>query len=342
MQQRMLLLPLDPKDHKIAACVHALALFITGESERKIQYVSSVSSGYIHRLAGDFAWVLDGLRCISCAKELGVPQNTTNHLGALARCIRWGVPVEGLDVLKIATHSGVPGFGRQRLMALKTNGLGTVMEILGAPLAKLSKLISGKERAEQLTNALSRNLDDAAVAYVRTHLAVAEELGLAEKVIDCNQKIGTEYEEAVVSLLKEEMQFVVDVVDDGVRQNVPDFILSIGELQIIIECKTATKRPPLINKSDAWAVVQKAADYPADIPRITLGKPDFDETSKKKAAAATGITLVRHEVFMEGLMRVLTGRLSPPEFIQWLAQPGVTELDRLPGVPTYIAEESTE
>ena len=38
---------------------------------------------------------------------------------------------------------------------------------------------------------------------------------------------------------------------------------------------------------------------------------------------------------MEGLIRVLTGRLSAGAFVAWLAEPGATDLNRLPGTPTY-------
>jgi helicase len=72
--------------------------------------------------------------------------------------------------------------------------------------------------------------------------------------------------------------------------------------------------------------------------RVTLGKPAFDETSKKKAAASNGITLVEHVVFMEGLLRVHSGTLTPTEFMTWLGTSGVAEIERLGGNPTYIAK----
>jgi helicase len=128
---------------------------------------------------------------------------------------------------------------------------------------------------------------------------------------------------------------LVDKLDDGKRQNVPDIQLVLGKTALLIECKTVTKKPPLIAKEEAFAVVQKALDFEQTMKRVTLGKPDFDEHSKKKAAASPPVTLVRHEVFMEGLMRVLTGRLSAGEFVAWLSEPGVTDLSRLPGIPTY-------
>jgi helicase len=68
---------------------------------------------------------------------------------------------------------------------------------------------------------------------------------------------------------------------------------------------------------------------------VTLGKPTFDETSMKKAAASHDITLVEHNVFIEGLLRVHAGTLTPREFLLWLAAPGVAEMDRLGGAPTF-------
>ena len=109
----------------------------------------------------------------------------------------------------------------------------------------------------------------------------------------------------------------------------------MGELQILIECKTCSKIPALIKKEDAWAVVQKAADFDKKMRRVTLGKPAFDETAKKKAAVSGEITLVEHSVFVEGLLRVLSGSLNPEEFLEWLSAPGISELDRLKGTPTF-------
>ena len=69
--------------------------------------------------------------------------------------------------------------------------------------------------------------------------------------------------------------------------------------------------------------------------RITLGKPSFDEHSKKKAQAARDITLIQHDVFIEGLMRVLANEITAQKFLEWISAPGVAELDRLAGRPSY-------
>jgi helicase len=125
------------------------------------------------------------------------------------------------------------------------------------------------------------------------------------------------------------------VIDDGKRQNVPDFLVQLGSVEALIECKSATKNPALINKEDAWAVIQKATDFDQKMRRITLGKPAFDETSKRKAAASPDLTLVENGVFVEAVLRLLQKTLSPEEFMAWITTPGVSELERLPGHITY-------
>jgi helicase len=257
----------------------------------------------------------------------------------LARRVRWGAPAEALDVLRIANRKSVPGFGRQRVMALIANGLATVMDVIGAARDQLVKLLGAEQRADALVSALSDTFDGATVNFDRTHLRLGQELGIEEKVAKCNEALGIDYEDAIFALLKEELNWSVEKLDDGKRQNVPDIQLALLKTALLIECKTVTKKPPLIAKEEAFAVLQKASDFDSKIKRVTLGKPDFDEHSKKKAAAAPSITLVRHSVFMEGLMRVLTGRLSAADFVAWLSEPGVTDLSRLPGTPTYAEPE---
>lgn len=325
----------DRTDEQVTRCVHAMGLFIQGEAERKIRFFTGISAGNIHRLSIDISWILDGLSRVSGASDLGCPQTLTNQIGMLARRVHWGTPAEALDILRIANRRKVPGFGRQRVMALIANGLATVMDVISAKRDMLISLLGGAQRAEALVNALSDSFDDASLSFERVHLQLGREIGLEEKVIKCNQSVGTEYENAIIDLLRQELNWSVTQLDDGKRQNVPDILLALGKTALLIECKTATKKPPLIAKEEAFAVVQKALDFDQSMKRVTLGKPAFDEHSKKKAAASPSVTLVQHSVFMEGLMRVLTGRLSASDFVAWLAEPGVTDLSRLPGTPTY-------
>ena len=116
-----LLIPLDRTNTRLNQCVHALCLYIQGEAERKIRHMSGISSGSVHRLAVDVSWILDGLHRISCVSEVVCSQQLSNRLSMLTRRVRWGAPPEVLDVIRVAERHAVPGFGRQRGMALFIN-----------------------------------------------------------------------------------------------------------------------------------------------------------------------------------------------------------------------------
>lgn len=330
-----LLANLDQSNLQVAQCSHAILLFARGEQERKIAHQTNVSSGNLHRLAADVSWVLEGLQKLSCVPEFGCSQNLTNHLAMLARMVRWGAPVEALDVLRVAQRHQVPGLGRQRAMALVAQGISTLKDVLESGKEKLSAILRHPARAEALVDAVSSLSGVTADRLQNAHQRAAKAVGLDELVASCNSEIGTAYEAAISAVLKEEPSWIVTELDDGKKQNEPDLMIQLGATTVIIECKTSQKKVPLIGKEEAWAVLQKAADYDPAYSRITLGKPNFDEACKKKVAAASDITLIEHTVFVEGLLRVLLGSLSPDDFLKWIATPGLSDLNRLVGKPTY-------
>ncbi len=330
-----LLSHLDATNVQVAQCAHAVLLFAQGEQERKISHRTKVSSGQIHRLSNDVAWVLDGLQKLSCVPEFNCSQNMTNHLAMLSRTVRWGAPVEALDVLRVAHRHQVPGLGRQRAMALVAQGITTLKDVLASGMDALSTILRHPTRAEALIEAVSSLAGVNEDRLKNAHVRVAQSVGVDELVDDCDTKYDTDYETAVAALLRQETSWIVTEVDDGKRQNVPDLMVKLGEITVIIECKTTQKRNPLIGKEDAWAVLQKAADFDPAYKRVTLGKPHFDETCKKKVAGAHDITLIEHTVFIEGVLRVLLGSVSAQDFLEWLSQPGLSDLQRLGGKPTY-------
>jgi helicase len=242
-----------------------------------------------------------------------------------------------LDVMRIAERHNVPGFGRQRAMALIAQGVATIHDVLAYGMEKLTQLIRDPRRAQALLDAASSTIGMGVNRLATSHVKVAKSLGIEELVEDCNRAIGVPYEKAIVALLAVETSWIITALDDGVRQNVPDILIELAGLGVLIECKTCTRSPQLIKKEEAWAVLQKAADFDRALKRVTLGKPAFDETSKRKAAATSDLTLIEHSVFMEGLLRVLSGALPPDKFLIWLTTPGVAELERLEGKPTFIS-----
>lgn len=327
--------PIDRTNNQLNQSAHALVLYVDGLAERKIAHFTNITAGGLHRLSIEVSWVLDGLHRISSVPEIGLSQQTANRLAMLARRVRWGSPAEALDVIRVAERHGVPGFGRQRAMALIQNGLSTFEDILGSGKEKLLGILRNERRTTALLTAIATAVGYKADRFSKTHLRVAKELGLEHLVEDCNTKLGTEYEVAVKKLLEAEASWAVTVLDDGKRQNVPDILVSLGDLSVIIECKTCTKQPALIKKEEAFAILQKAADFNKAMRRVTLGKPAFDEHSKVKAQASPDIALVEHSTFMEGILRVHAGLTTPRDFLEWIATPGITEIDRLSGKPTY-------
>lgn len=330
-----LLVPLDRADIQLAQSAHAISLYISGMAERKIAHVTNISSGNLHRLSTDVAWVLEGFHKLTCVPELHCPQAVSNNMSMLARMVRWGAPPETLDVMRVAERHRVPGFGRQRAMALLGQGISTLHDVLSTAKDKLIDILRNDRRADALVEAISSAVGIGPSRLAATHERVAKELGLDDLVGVCNTTNGVEYEKAIAELLKVETSWVVTILDDGVRQNVPDLMITLGQSVVLLECKTCTKSPPLIKKEEAWAVLQKAADFDKDMRRVTLGKPVFDETSKKKAAASHDITLVEHTVFVEALLRVHSGSLPPEDFMEWLGASGVADIERLGGKATF-------
>jgi helicase len=237
--------------------------------------------------------------------------------------------------LRVAQREGVPGFGRQRAMALVRQGIETFDQLLASNKDALSAAVGNEGRANALLKAVAACLGIQAVKYQKTHAALATKLGFTAQFTACTDMLGTEYEEAIRHFLIIETSWIVHILDDGKQQNVPDLLIVLGDLSVIIECKTTTKNPPLIKKEEAFAVMQKAIGYDTNMHRVTLGKPSFDENSKKKVQTATDVTLVSHDLFMEGLLRVHAKEISPRDFMLWLATPGLTELDRLRGRASY-------
>ena len=326
---------LNRADPRSAQCAQAISLYVQGIADRKIAHSTKLSSGSIHRLSIDVAWVLDGLHKLSSSPDLGCSQGLSNQIALLRRRVQWGAPAEALDVIRIAERHAVPGFGRQRAMALISQGISTLHDVLGTAKDKLAAILRSDRRAEELLTATSSAVGLGPDRLIGSHDKVAKSLGMEDLVSACNNTNGVDYERSIFELLRIEASWIVTALDDGVRQNVPDLLVQLGDTQILVECKTCTKSPPLVKKEEAWAVMQKAADFDRRMHRVTLGKPGFDETSKKKAAASQDITLIEHSTFIEGLLRVHGGSLLPEEFLAWLSRPGVTELDRLGGTPTF-------
>lgn len=331
LQESTLLRKIDsyPIAERVNLSTHAIYLFISGELERKISSQTGVSAGQIHRLAQDTAWILEGLHKIASLPSIGCSQPTMNAISILSQRVRTGSPVVTLDVIKIAHRARVPGFGRQRALALMRAGFSDTASILSADKVALAKLLSSEERMVKLIAALENSEDRPYDRARWKNIKLSSELGIEKLVKDSYELLGNEYEDPIESLLRLIPDLIVTKLDDGKRQGTPDFMIGYKEMSAVLECKTCTKKPPTITKDEAFAVLTKAANIDRAVHRITLGKPGFDTFSESKACGAADITLINHSVFIEGVLLVISKEVSSESFYRWLVQPGVSEVERL-------------
>ena len=328
---------LDRTDNRIYQNVHALLLFVQGIGERHINRYTNITSGNVHRLAMDVSWMLDGLHAITAVPQLGCPQSVSNKIAILSRRMRWGAPSNALDLIRIANRARVPGLGRQRAMSLVEAGIVDFDDVAQAGLGRLEEILGSRRRAEALLGAVSEYSEVTSDRLNAIHRSLGTKIGLASEIARCFDAIGTDYEDAIIELLRKNNSWNITVIDDGNRKNVPDVLLEVGERSVLIEMKTSSKRSGLIKKDEAFAVIQKAMNFDKEIKRATLGKPYFDELSKEKAVASVEeVTLVEHSCFMECVLRVLCGNISADDFMDWISQPGLAEFARIPGRRTDL------
>lgn len=324
-------LPTEARSNKAA---FALCRFCEGDPERIIRHQTGISSGQLHRLAGDAAWVLDGLKTIAQSPDLETSQTLTNKLAMLSRQVSWGAPPEALDILRIAQRENVPGFGRQRATSLLKAGITTLDGLIACGREALAALIGGNTRSDALLKAITEGEDIPPERLSETHIAFGKKLGIGEKIDAIYRELGDDYELAVLDLLREVTAFDVHQYDDGKMQNVSDLFLTFGDESAFIECKTTIRKIPLIKKEEAFSVLQKSADVDPQVKRICLGKPQFDESTKMKAQASSEITLLTNSAMVEGVLRHLGGEITADELAAWLFRTGVSEVERLGGLST--------
>jgi helicase len=326
---------IDQANQRLLQDSYAIALYITGLPERKIARSTGLSAGMVQRFAYDVAWVLDGLHRISIVSDLETSQAVSNQIAQLARRVRWGAPVDTLDILRTAEKHNVPGLGRQRAMELVSRGWSTFKAVIGAKPSDLLEVLKNSLRVDAFLESMSSSGESSAETLKAAHLRIASSLGMDDLVERCYSETGTEYEKAILELLQRCSTLSASMVDDGKRPNVPDLLLKSGDLEALVECKTSAKRHGLVSKEDAWAVLQKSADFATHLRRVTLGKPGFDESGKSKVALSKDLTLVENEAFIEAVLRLIVKEIDSVTFMNWLGAPGFAEIGRLPGRYSY-------
>lgn len=165
------------------------------------------------------------------------------------------------------------------------------------------------------------------------HNLLARHLKIEEYINKSYKANGTEYELALKELLELDDNLQVKNLDANNAQNTPDLLLKFKDKAALIECKTTQKDS--IKKEDAFSITHKASDYDSSFARISLVKPNLEKNIKEKAQNNLSITLLEHNILIEGFLRLLSKSISTDEFFEWITQPGLTQIKNLKGDPTH-------
>lgn len=312
-----------PNADKVANATYGLCEWISGTPERQLRnMVPPITYGQIQQLGADTALILEGISRVVAVPESGCPYSVSNSLAELAEVLRYGVPRDCLDLIKASLAYDVPGFGRHRAMALRSAGLAVPNDVIKADKKLIAKLVDSEPRADALISALLAYFEAPLAILKVRHAARAKEADIDPDLVRLSYElVGEEYEKPVEALLRCVREWNVTKLDTGKRQGYPDFSISYKGKVIIVECKTKQKDTATLSKDDAFMVLIKGTDFEKD-HSLTIGKPDFDEFSKGKATGSREITLLRHQDFVDAILRYGAGKVTVEQLWQWLLTPG--------------------
>lgn len=315
---------------RVTNATYGLHEWIKGTAERSLRnMLPSIAYGQMQQLANDTAYILEGMSRVMRVPDADCAVHIPNRLSSLAERLRFGVPNELLDVMKASSKYVVPGFGRHRAMRLYEENLYLPNDVLKADRKVLAKIVESHERASALIEAVLDFYDAPLEALNARHISQAETLDIATSLVrESYEATGEAYETPILGLLQTVAEWKATKLDKGKRQGYPDFLIELEGMPIIIECKTKQKDTATISKEEAFAVLTKGTDFEKD-HCVTIGKPDFDETSKGKANGSTEITLIRHQDFVEGMLRYASGKVTAAQLFEWFITPGYARIDQL-------------
>ncbi|MES2822823.1 MAG: DEAD/DEAH box helicase [Pseudomonadota bacterium] len=315
---------------RVQNATYAMVRWIEGVPERQLSHeVPPISYGYMQRLSDDVVWVLSGIRTVLSIPSLNVPEKFLSELTLTIERVQYGVPIELIDIMKIAKSAAVPGFGRHRAMILLQHGLQDPNLLHEANVLKLNQILENGERVKALLNAVANYLDKPLRRWKNEHTKRAVSVGLQENLINqAYELLGDEYEVPIEGLLRLVTEWNISKLDKSKRQGVPDFQIECSGKVTVVECKTKLNEGAFVSKDDAFAILIKGADIKCD-SYLTIGKPDFDTFSKEKSGGTKNVSLVNHVVFIEAIIKYLEGRIDGFSLYSWLTSPGYKQLDNL-------------
>ena len=75
---------------------------------------------------------------------------------------------------------------------------------------------------------------------------------------------------------------------------------------------------------------------------VVVARAGFDRAAKAVGRSQPGVALMEHVALVEAMLRRLAGAASCDEVFDWLAEPGDSELERIPGERSYALVRTLE
>ena len=330
----VLLRVLDPTNARVCGNVHALVLYAEGVSEKEIARSTKISSGQVYRAANEVGWVLNGFHTICSVPSLQCPQQIGNQVASLARQVRWGAPPEAIELLQGTRRAKVTGFGRQSAMALVRNRATDRDAIKSAGKEQLAKWIGSTTRAAALLAALDRVFRARTHRLDSTHRKLGSQLGIDDLMSRLATVSSDDYSTALALLLEKAHEWVVTVSASGSLTGTPWILLRYGDRCARIRATASPVGDP-IGEEQLRAILARRDESADGSARVIVARTGFDQAAKAVWRDESGVVLMEHIVLVEAVLRGLAGSVSCSEVFDWLVQPGVSDLERIPGKWSY-------
>lgn len=200
---------------------------------------SNAHTGSIHQLAETLSWICKTCYRLSELSCLKVSHLLRQSLRQLSLRLRWGCPLELVELLEIAVRYNVPGLGRGRAMKLYEKKLTQAEQILSLELEQLASILESKERARALQGALAKAFKDRLSTKEAFHISQTASLNQDRDFIKRLYKsTGQDYDLTVTELFNVVGLKAFRRDRLGMSKGDPDIEITHNGERVFVECKT--------------------------------------------------------------------------------------------------------
>jgi helicase len=283
--------------------------WINGGTYTQLRNKFNASYGQTQRAADNVSWMIESMAEIGKLPEVGLDEQAVLSLRLLSRRVKFGVPVNAVEIMEIAKSQFLTnkGIGRSIAMKLAQSGIASVDDLLEVRMNDLAK-IAGSEKAQVIKEGVLSFVEEYDIRRHRLrHSARAEKIGgNVHAVEELYDLYDDAFNRPVCTLLKS-IGLDAKEKDTGAQPGDPDILIQTELGNICLECKTTRREEGSISLRKAQEVFGKSKGYDP-VAMVTVGKPRFSPVATEKLAGS--ITLITCAALAEMVLQVWEGRLG--------------------------------